>query len=59
MHGDADDFSRHDAALPEDALLDLNPEDPTDVQRQCYEEETPSSRACADRCSAFNRAISA
>jgi hypothetical protein len=39
MNADADDFRRHYAVLSDEALLDLKPDDLTDVARQCYEVE--------------------
>jgi len=39
MNADADDFRRHYNALSDEALLDLNPDDLTDIARQCYEVE--------------------
>src|SRR5580658_1367188 len=39
MDVDADDFRQHYGALSDQALLRLNPDDLTDVARQCYQVE--------------------
>ena len=39
MNTDADDFRRHYDALSDEALLDLNPDDLTDIARECYQAE--------------------